>query len=814
MYNVLNCITTEHDITHVLVALFVLGFTNCCSLIIYHRSRTTTVQRHRLMWALGAGAVVGLGAWSTHFIALLGYKPGFEVVYSGGRTVISALIAVAGFVTTTLMLRLSSDVPLRLICAAIATAAVAGMHFVGMSAVGAAAIIEYDSGAVTSALVLGFLGYVLTYLLGANRNIPMGMSIATMTSAAAVMSIHFITASGTTMIPVKGLDVPLMTLETGSLGIIIAVVMLAIVILSAMAAGLDSRFQRIHKKAHLRLSVLADSSSEGLFMVSPDGLIQRTNLAAKIMFNERIQDLLDLNHLDQPDKLAALPDLVGRSIQELLQIEDKDFTLNENRDFGECRIRFPDAREMIATVSSRCVDEKNQTFIAFAVHDMTQRIRAEARVRALAYRDTLTGLPNRTAFNMALETAVAKKMRTQCGLAVMIVDLDEFKEVNDQHGHGAGDAFLKAMGRRISNQLSDKDLVARLGGDEFAVLIRGRSSPAEVMDAANRILAATADPLAIGRRMLTCGSSIGVAVVPPRATNAARILTFADRAMYSAKNAGRGCIRFYDAELHKQQIKARNVERALHNAIGNGEFVLHFQPKVCANSRAIVGREALIRWNRPGIGLIGPDNFIPLAEQSMLISEIGRWTIYTACEAASKWSGQESVSVNLSARQLIDPDLVHHVRTALQKTGLAPDRLELEITETAIINNTQLATNILLDLKALGIQISLDDFGTGYSSMSYIQEFPFDRIKIDRSFVTSMNADAKSRAIVEAIIHLAHSLNIPVVAEGVETEDQATALAGLACEELQGFLIAAPGPFEDMVSRVLADSPVLEAEVA
>ena len=198
----------------------------------------------------------------------------------------------------------------------------------------------------------------------------------------------------------------------------------------------------------------------------------------------------------------------------------------------------------------------------------------------------------------------------------------------------------------------------------------------------------------------------------------------------------------------------------------------------------------------------------------MLINDIGRWTIFAACSAASQWSGKETVAVNLSARQLLDPDLVDHVRTALEQTGLDPERFELEITETAIIHNTQLATSILLDLKALGIKISLDDFGTGYSSMSYIQDFPFDRIKIDRSFVTSMNANVKSRAIVEAIIHLAHSLDIPVVAEGVETEDQAEALAQLACEELQGYLIAAPAPFEDMVARVLADNPIFEIEVA
>ena len=244
--------------------------------------------------------------------------------------------------------------------------------------------------------------------------------------------------------------------------------------------------------------------------------------------------------------------------------------------------------------------------------------------------------------------------------------------------------------------------------------------------------------------------------------------------------------------MHEQK---RDLEAALHEAIEGDQFVLHFQPKVCSHTRAIVGREALIRWNRPGRGLVYPDNFIPIAEQSLLINDIGRWTIRAACEAAVKWNANETVAVNLSARQFLDPDLVADVRKVLRETGLNPARLELEITETALILNKQLAATILMELKTLGIKIALDDFGTGYSSMSYVQSFPFDRLKIDRSFVAAMNGDRKSRAIVEAIISLAHSLDIPVVAEGVETEEQASLLRSLLCEELQGFLIARPEPF-------------------
>ena len=797
MYNVLNCITTEHDLSHVIAALFVLAFSNCCSLVVFRRSMVATMRHNQIFWAVASGTVVGLGIWSTHFIALLGYQPGFEVVFSGGRTIISAMIVVTGFVITALMMRLNSDILVRVLSAAIATASVTAMHFYGMTALNASAIMEYDQMMVTTAIVLGFIGYVATYLTGANPSIPRSTLLATIFSIIAVLAIHFVSATGTTMIPVKGLETPAIALRSGGLSIIIALAMLLVVFIFAMAAGLDTQFQRIRSKEQRKLFVLADASSEGLFVVAPDGTILSTNSAARTMFQDDGPEKHKLEDLGLTPESEPAPSLTGNKIQNILQIQDEDITFAENHDFGERRLRFSDGREMVATVSSRYVRESDGDFIVFAVHDMTQRVRAEARVRTLAYRDSLTGLYNRVAFNMALESAVSKRSSENANdLAVLIIDLDEFKEVNDQYGHGTGDTLLKSIGRRLSSQLGKKDVLARLGGDEFAVLLRGRTSHDEITDVASRILTALSEPIAIGRRTLSSGGSIGIAQPSKGNHSAARLLTFADRALYSAKEAGRNCFRFYDAELHKQQMDARNLERALHKAVENDELVLHFQPKVNAATREVVGREALVRWNRPGVGLIGPDTFIPIAEQSMLIVEVGRWTIQAACRAARHWGDNESVAVNLSARQLLDADLVDTVRTALAETGLSPDRFELEITETAIIHNTQLATSILLDLKSLGIKISLDDFGTGYSSMSYIQEFPFDRIKIDRSFVTSMNVDSKSRAIVEAIIHLAHSLQIPVVAEGVETEDQAEALARLACEELQGYLIAAPAPVE------------------
>ena len=542
MYNVLNCITTEHDLSHVIAALFVLAFSNCCSLVVFRRSMVATMRHNQIFWAVASGTVVGLGIWSTHFIALLGYQPGFEVVFSGGRTIISAMIVVTGFVITALMMRLNSDILVRVLSAAIATASVTAMHFYGMTALNASAIMEYDQMMVTTAIVLGFIGYVATYLTGANPSIPRSTLLATIFSIIAVLAIHFVSATGTTMIPVKGLETPAIALRSGGLSIIIALAMLLVVFIFAMAAGLDTQFQRIRSKEQRKLFVLADASSEGLFVVAPDGTILSTNSAARTMFQDDGPEKHKLEDLGLAPESEPAPSLTGNKIQNILQIQDEDITFAENHDFGERRLRFSDGREMVATVSSRYVRESDGDFIVFAVHDMTQRVRAEARVRTLAYRDSLTGLYNRVAFNMALESAVSKRSSENANdLAVLIIDLDEFKEVNDQYGHGTGDTLLKSIGRRLSSQLGKKDVLARLGGDEFAVLLRGRTSHDEITDVASRILTALSEPIAIGRRTLSSGGSIGIAQPSKGNHSAARLLTFADRALYSAKEAGRNC---------------------------------------------------------------------------------------------------------------------------------------------------------------------------------------------------------------------------------------------------------------------------------
>tara|TARA_R110002020_G_scaffold224599_1_gene434300 strand:- start:175981 stop:178335 length:2355 start_codon:yes stop_codon:yes gene_type:complete len=763
---------------HVVIAVLVLGFSLVCALLVFQRGMINRSETGSRRWVIAAGIVTGLGVWATHFIAMLGYEPGFPVKFDAFVTLMSALIAVIGLTIATAIAS-NSDMPARKLMAALmGSGTVITMHYFGMTAMKDSVRITYDAGLVVLSIIVCVCLYILAYSCRRSTQTFVRNAISWTCAMLAILGVHFLGTAAMTLSPLATLPETGWLMGASALSAVIATSICLILMFSALAAGLDSLVVEMRNIESLKLSALADSSQEALFMVSSRGKIIQANMAAETMIG------------------IPRDDIPGADIVDILQLGDLgNFTNREDRLIGEHVLRMPGGHDVTVEITTRAMHNSEARFTVFAVRDLTRRLRQEAKVRALAYRDTLTGLPNRAAFNMTLEAAIRDKPYPCADLAVFIIDVDEFKEVNDQFGHATGDSLLKIAGRRISSCLSPNDMVARLGGDEFAIILRGRTSIHQIKWTAKTILKAFATPINLGARSLSMGASIGIALAEPEATGTSRVLTAADRALYAAKEAGRGCYRVYDAALHEVHEQKRDLEAALHEAIEGDQFVLHFQPKVCSHTRAIVGREALIRWNRPGRGLVYPDNFIPIAEQSLLINDIGRWTIRAACEAAVKWNANETVAVNLSARQFLDPDLVADVRKVLRETGLNPARLELEITETALILNKQLAATILMELKTLGIKIALDDFGTGYSSMSYVQSFPFDRLKIDRSFVAAMNGDRKSRAIVEAIISLAHSLDIPVVAEGVETEEQASLLRSLLCEELQGFLIARPEPF-------------------
>ena len=447
------------------------------------------------------------------------------------------------------------------------------------------------------------------------------------------------------------------------------------------------------------------------------------------------------------------------------------------------------------------------------VRHLREQRHVEERVHYLAQHDILSGALNRASFGEALERAVARHARDGGAFAVLCIDLDHFKEINDAFGHAAGDDVLRRVTERLRSLVRHGDPVARLGGDEFAVLQDAVTGPADVSGLAQRIVEVLAAPHDIQGRAVVCAASVGAAVFGTDARSVPELLHKADLALYRAKSEGRGGFSFYDAALDQQLQAQRDLVRDLREAIAAEALTLHYQPQYDADGCALLGYEALLRWQHPVRGNVPPGEFIGVAESSGLIEPLGRWVLRRACQQAAGWPEALTVSVNLSAAQFRSDELLATVAEALDASGLPAQRLELEITESLLMSNTDRVLRTLHALSGMGVRIAMDDFGTGYSSLAYLWRFPFDKVKIDRSFTQGLGTDPKVALIVRSIVSLAHSMEIRVNAEGVETSAQMGALQRYGCDELQGYLLGRPAP-PDTLSHQGAVSARPERPVA
>ena len=442
----------------------------------------------------------------------------------------------------------------------------------------------------------------------------------------------------------------------------------------------------------------------------------------------------------------------------------------------------------------RATEFDNRPVQLVAVMDVTEKRRIEARITYMAHHDALTGLPNRILFHERLDEALARVEQDKSRFAVLFLDLDRFKTVNDTLGHPIGDLLLKAAAERLRSCLRDADMVARFGGDEFGILQMGFSHGGEVSALADRIVALMGEPYEIDGQLIVTGASAGIALAPDHGTSSDLLLKNADLALYQAKEDGRRSYRFFEPKMYFRIQTRRGLELDLRHALSANEFEVHYQPLVGLEGWPVSGFEALLRWRHPVRGMVPPVEFIPVAEEIGLITELGEWVLRQACAEAASWPGELKVAVNLSPVQFKKGNLTRVVLSALSGAGLPARRLELEVTETLLlaVGEANLAT--LRCLRDLGVSISVDDFGTGYSGMSYLRAFPFDRIKIDRSFVAELGESADCVKIVRAITRLATSLGMSITAEGVETPRQLDLLRGEGCNEMQGYLFSRPLP--------------------
>jgi len=451
--------------------------------------------------------------------------------------------------------------------------------------------------------------------------------------------------------------------------------------------------------------------------------------------------------------------------------------------------------------------------------DVTVRERAEQRARFLATHDDLTGLPNRWTFSEAVSDAVKAGHRYGHMFAVMFMDLDRFKNINDTLGHAAGDVLLIETAKRLKACVRKSDVVARIGGDEFVIMLREISDQSQVATVAQKILAAVVQPLTIHDHEYRITASIGISMFPTDALDEESLIKNADAAMYVAKDEGRNGYRFHFQDITSQSIERLMLEASLRGALERNELLLHYQAKQDLSHGGISGVEALLRWQHPEHGLLPPSRFIALAEETGLIVPIGKWVIETACRQNMAWQRQGlptlRIAVNLSPRQFADPGLLGDIDAALRESAMAPELLELEITESMVMHNVERAMRVLKAIKSLGVMLAIDDFGTGYSSMSLLKKFPIDVLKIDRSFVREITNNSEDMAIADAIIALGRALDLTIVAEGVETAEQEAMLRAHNCDQVQGYLISKPVPADEfaafMASHTLA---ALKAQAA
>ena len=517
-------------------------------------------------------------------------------------------------------------------------------------------------------------------------------------------------------------------------------------------------------------------------------------------------------------------DLTPRTVLEFVHPDDREATAvalarvaaGEKAVDHELRVLRPDGSLAWFWAQTRVeVNAAGRTVAVRGVcQDITERRAAAERIHRLAHHDALTGLANRMLLYERLSDAIARARRADGTLAVLCLDLDGFKAVNDLHGHAAGDRLLREAAARLGRSVRETDTVARLGGDEFVVLQTDPAQPAAARALAERLVAALAEPyeLGVGDAQGAVTASIGVALFPGDGDDPDALLHNADTALYRAKWAGKNGSAFFQPEMDRELRERRVLERDLRHAVARGELALAWQPlsAVSGNGR-VTGFEVLLRWQHPERGLVPPDLFIPVAEACGAIGAIGAWVLREACHEAARWAAPLRVAVNVSPLQAQQGEaFAEMVEGALAASGLAPARLELEVTEGVLIREGNRVLAALRRLKARGVRVALDDFGTGYSSLATLRAFPFDKIKIDRSFVTGIAADGQDAAIVRAVLGLARGLGLPVVAEGVETETQLKSLREAGCEEVQGWLIGRPAPIESFADLV-GTTPVASA---
>jgi diguanylate cyclase (GGDEF)-like protein/PAS domain S-box-containing protein len=782
LQNVLSTLIDHHDLRLVVVAALVCGLSAFAGMtLLTHARRTEGVMAH--VWIGIAAIAVGFGIWATHFVAMLSFSVGIPTGYDLPLTLVSLGIAVAIVGGGLLYAAVSPRRSDTLLAGAVVGIGISAMHYVGMSALLVGGDIAWDPVVLAASLLLGIgFGAAALFVGTHSPDLRWRVGGATLLTLG-IVSMHF-TGMGAAGFENCYAIVSETDATPTWLSLVVAAASILILLLALGGTYLDLRDRRRSATEAERMRGLADAAVEGL-LVCRDQMIVTANssfmalvgLDANVVAGRHLSDFL------LPKIVTALGETPNAPL--------------------ETELTTADGEKMPVEVILREVDFGGKPHQAIAIRDLSARKRAEQHIRFLAHHDPLTGLPNRASFARALEDEIAHARRHDQSFAVLCLDLDRFKEVNDLFGHPVGDTLLQRVGQVLLAKVEGLGSAARLGGDEFAVLLANVPTAGRAGRVAELILDAFgSDNERVGSGAMI-SASIGIAMYPENAEDAEHLMSYADTALYRAKQEGRSVYRFYETAMGAEVRERRLIEHDLRHAVSRNQLRLVYQPQVDIKSGEVTGFEALVRWTHPERGEVSPSTFVPIAEESGLILQIGEWVLRTACSEAARWASPLSIAVNVSAVQLHSPAFAQTVLEVLLQTGLKPERLEIEITETALVRDITRAVATLRQVRGLGVHIAMDDFGTGYSSLANLRAFPFSRIKVDQSFIRSVDSNDQSAAIVRAVLGLGSGLNVPVVAEGVERPEELEFLRGEVCQSAQGYLLSRPqdiGVFAEVTS--------------
>lgn len=755
--------------------------------------------KRRWLWLLFGTAAMGMGIWSMHFVGMLAFELPVPVAYDLTLVLLSVLAALLGSLAALHMVGRERVTSWRLVSAGLVLATgISAMHYIGMAAM--VIDIVYDpfwfSISIAIAVAASIAALWLSFFFRQNRSgnrkwtklvsgLLMGAAIAGMhyTGMAAA---HFRTGEK------YGLSKGII-LDHSWLAFLITAGTLLTLLLSLAGIFISRRFAHTEtalQENEKRYRSLYENTGEAIIFVSLEGIIREfnpsavafTGVEAEEMVNKPVSRLLAMIAEEERERTWAF------FRQALTSTDDIRY---------ETALREQGGPRVELSVNHIPVEIDGEVVGTYIIaRDITEEKRAKEQMYTLAFHDELTGLPNRRKFNEELERAIADALQASSSFAVMVMDIDRFKMINDSIGHTYGDQFLREVASRLKVSLEgERVVIARMGGDEFTLLCASGYTDEELSALAGRMIGAISQPYRLMENDFYVTASIGIAVFPRDGKSGMQLLKHADMAMYEIKKNGKNGFRFYSQELNTHLVEKIELESELRGALARNELLLHYQPQIRAADNAMIGVEALARWNHPTRGMLSPSLFIPIAEESGMILELGAWAIREACLQMKRWHDAGGplipVSVNLSSQQFHQANLVDHIGEILRETGLAPHYLELEITE-GMMMDPNVSTGILRELSDFGIRISLDDFGTGYSSLSYLKLFPIHKVKIDRSFIRDITKNQNDKAIVATIIAMAQHLNMEVIAEGIETKDQLDILTANDCHEIQGYYYSKP----------------------